>query len=121
MHLVPEERAHRRPIDEHTVCAAVAGIGDPSDVRSWAARFALLAEPGRLAVLLAVHRAGPIAVSDLAIATGISETAVSQTLRILRTSGTVTAAKDGRVVRYRLADPAVAALLDPIPALPHTE
>jgi ArsR family transcriptional regulator, lead/cadmium/zinc/bismuth-responsive transcriptional repressor len=118
MHLVPEERAHRRSIDEHTVCDAIAGIGDPDTVRTWAGRFSMLAEPGRLSVLLAIHHAGPIAVTDLALATGISETAVSQILRLLRVSGTVAAAKDGRIVRYRLLDPDTAALLDSIPALP---
>jgi DNA-binding transcriptional ArsR family regulator len=117
MHLVPEERAHRRPIDEHTVCEAIAGIGDPEAVRSWADRFSLLADPGRLSVLLAVHRAGPIAVTDLAMATGISESTVSQILRLLRVSGAVAAAKDGRVVRYRFTDPALAPLLASIPPL----
>lgn len=112
MHLVPESRAHRRAIDEHTVCEAIEGIGDAARVNEWAARFSLLGEPNRLSVLLAVHRAGPIAVSDLALATGISDTSVSQILRLLRASGTVTADKDGRVVRYRLTDPGMAALLD---------
>jgi DNA-binding transcriptional ArsR family regulator len=119
MHLVPEERAHRRPIDEHTVCEAVAGIGDPETVRGWADRFSLLADPGRLSVLLAIHRAGPIAVTDLALATGISESTVSQILRLLRVSGAVAAAKDGRVVRYRFTDPTLAPLLAPIPPLEH--
>jgi DNA-binding transcriptional ArsR family regulator len=130
MHLVPPERAHRRPIDEHTVCAAIEGIGDPHQVAGQAARFALLGEPHRLTVLLAIRHAGPIAVSDLAIATGINDTAVSQILRLLRVSGTVRADKDGRVVRYRLTDPALADLLDrsrptaedpmaPAPEIPH--
>jgi DNA-binding transcriptional ArsR family regulator len=112
MHLVPEERAHRRTIDEHTVCDAIEGIGDAARIAEWASRFALLGEPGRLTLLLAVHHGGPIAVTDLAIATGISDTAVSQMLRLLRASGTVTPDKDGRVVRYRLTDARTAALLD---------
>jgi DNA-binding transcriptional ArsR family regulator len=112
MHLVPEERAHRRTIDEHTVCDAIEGIGDAARVAEWSARFALLGEPGRLTLLLAVHHGGPIAVTDLAIATGISDTAVSQMLRLLRASGTVTPDKDGRVVRYRLTDARMGALLD---------
>lgn len=116
MHLVPEERAHRRPIDDHTVCEAIEGIGDAAQIGAWATRFALLGEPGRLSLLLAIHHAGPIAVSDLAIATGISDTAVSQVLRLLRASGTVTADKDGRIVRYRLTDHRVAALLDSLNA-----
>ncbi|MCC9310589.1 metalloregulator ArsR/SmtB family transcription factor [Kitasatospora sp. RB6PN24] len=117
MHLVPEDRAHRRAIDEHSVCEAIAGIGDPDTVRTWAERFSLLADPNRLSVLLAIHRAGPIAVTDLALATGVNESAVSQILRLLRVSGTVAATKDGRVVRYRLVDHDTATLLESVPAL----
>ncbi|WP_347232720.1 metalloregulator ArsR/SmtB family transcription factor [Streptomyces sp. CT34] len=94
------------------MCDAIEGIGDPHQVHAWAERFALLADPGRLSLLLAVHRAGPIAVSDLALATGIRDTAVSQALRLLRASGAVHAAKDGRIVRYSLCDPEIARLLD---------
>ncbi|MEU6097299.1 metalloregulator ArsR/SmtB family transcription factor [Streptomyces sp. NPDC047079] len=112
MHLVPPDRAHQRAIDEHTVCDAIAGIGDRRHVRAWAERFALLADPGRLSLLLAVHRAGPIAVSDLALATGIRDTSVSQALRLLRASGAVQAIKDGRIVRYSLRDPEIAGLLE---------
>jgi ArsR family transcriptional regulator, lead/cadmium/zinc/bismuth-responsive transcriptional repressor len=118
MHLVPPERAHRKAIDEHTVCDAIQGIGDPDRIPAWAHRFSLLSEPHRLTVLLAVRHAGPIAVTDLATATGISDTAVSQILRLLRASGTVTADRDGRVVRYRLADPHVAGLLDQLERTP---
>jgi DNA-binding transcriptional ArsR family regulator len=111
MHLVPPERAHRKVIDNHTVCEAIEGIGDPDRIPAWADRFSLLSEPHRLTVLLALYHAGPIAVTDLATATGINDTAVSQILRLLRASGTVTAHKDGRVVRYRLSDSHVAGLL----------
>ena len=68
-------------------------------------------DPGRLALLLALHRAGPIAVSDLAVATGMKDTAVSQALRLLRTAGIVEGDKDGRVVRYRVTDDPTRALL----------
>ncbi|MFF6995122.1 winged helix-turn-helix domain-containing protein [Streptomyces sp. NPDC008313] len=112
MHLVPAERADRRSIDGHRVCDAVAAIGEPGHVRTWADRFSLLAEPHRLALLLALHRAGPLAVSDLAIATGMNDPAVSQALRLLRTAGIVAGEKDGRVVRYRLTDSRTGALLD---------
>ncbi|MFB7620973.1 ArsR/SmtB family transcription factor [Kitasatospora sp. NPDC056181] len=75
-------------------------------------RFSLLADPGRLALLIAVHRAGPICVTDLALATGIRDTTVSQALRLLRVTGIVSAARDGRTVRYVLRDPQIARLLD---------
>lgn len=121
MHLVPADRAGHRTIDGHRVCEAIAAIGDPGHVRSWAERFSLLADPGRLALLLALHRAGPLAVTDLAVATGMRDPAVSQALRLLRTAGVVTGDKDGRVVRYRLVDEALRPLLDECAAADHHE
>jgi DNA-binding transcriptional ArsR family regulator len=112
MHLVPEERARQRTIDGHRVCEAIEAIGDLDLVRTWADRFALLADPSRLALLLALHRAGPIAVSDLAVATGMRDPAVSQALRLLRAAGVVAGEKDGRVVRYRLVSAEVGRLLE---------
>ncbi len=41
----------------------------------------------------------------------MSDTAVSQALRLLRTAGAVTARKDGRTMRYRLTDPVLEGLL----------
>jgi ArsR family transcriptional regulator, lead/cadmium/zinc/bismuth-responsive transcriptional repressor len=107
MHLVPADRAGRRVIDDHRVCEAIAAIGDPGDVARWAARFAVLADPGRLTLLLSIHAAGPISVTDLSVATGMSDTAVSQALRLLRAHDMVIAERAGRVVRYRLTDPVV--------------
>ncbi|GCB47546.1 metalloregulator ArsR/SmtB family transcription factor [Streptomyces sp. NL15-2K] len=111
MHLVPADRADRRTIDGHRVCDAIAAIGEPGHVRTWADRFSLLADPKRLALLLALHRTGPLAVSDLAIATGMNDPAVSQALRLLRAAGVVEREKEGRVVRYRVIDRDVRALL----------
>ncbi|MEW2293311.1 metalloregulator ArsR/SmtB family transcription factor [Streptomyces sp. NPDC006743] len=112
MHLVPADRAERRTIDGHRVCDAIAAIGEPGHVRAWAQRFSLLADPKRLALLLALHRTGPLAVSDLAVATGMKDPAVSQALRLLRAAGTVEGEKEGRVVRYRLVDEDVRHLLE---------
>jgi ArsR family transcriptional regulator, lead/cadmium/zinc/bismuth-responsive transcriptional repressor len=114
MHLVPAEHAHRRIIDDHRVCDAIAGIGDPANAHTWAERFALLADPGRLSLLLAIHAVPEICVSDLAVAAGMNDTAVSQALRLLRAAGVVQARKDGRIMRYRLTDATVHALLHQI-------
>ncbi|WP_084700064.1 ArsR/SmtB family transcription factor [Streptacidiphilus anmyonensis] len=118
MHRVPAERADRRVIDGHTVCAAIESIGDADRLAAWADRFALLGEPHRLAVLLALHHAGPIAVTDLATATGIADPAVSQILRLLRTAGVVAGTKDGRIVRYALTAPHLAPVLDQLRPAP---
>ncbi|GGX42367.1 hypothetical protein GCM10010341_75380 [Streptomyces noursei] len=81
-----------------------------------AKRFALLVDPGKLSLLLAVRRAGPIAACDLALAAGIRGTAVSQALRLLRASGAVQADKDGRIVRYSLRASQIAARLEALSA-----
>lgn len=112
MHLVPADRAGRQAIDGHRVCDAIAAIGEPDHVRTWADRFSLLADARRLALLLALHRTGPLAVSDLALATGMNDPAASQALRLLRAAGVVTGEREGRVVRYRLVDAEVRGLLD---------
>jgi DNA-binding transcriptional ArsR family regulator len=104
VHLVPADRAGRRIIDQERVCDAIAAIRDPAAITAWAQRFALLGEPNRLAILRAIATAGPISVTDLAVATNINDTGVSQTLRLLRATGTVTAQRDGRVLRYHITD-----------------
>jgi ArsR family transcriptional regulator, lead/cadmium/zinc/bismuth-responsive transcriptional repressor len=111
VHLVPADLGHR-VLDGELVCAALGALGDCGDIDGWAQRFKLMAEPGRLALLLCIYRAGPISVTDLAAAAGRSDTTVSQALRLLRAGGTVAACRDGRIVRYRLADERMAALLD---------
>jgi ArsR family transcriptional regulator, lead/cadmium/zinc/bismuth-responsive transcriptional repressor len=112
VHLLPAERADQRIIDGERVCQAIAALDDPAEIQSRAQRFALLADPTRLAVLTCIQAAGPISVSDLAAATGINDATVSQTLRYLRAAQTVSSHRDGRVIRYRLADDAIAALLN---------
>jgi DNA-binding transcriptional ArsR family regulator len=115
VHLLPAERRGQRVIDGERVCQAIEAIGDAAALRARAAQFALLADPTRLTVLTCIHAAGPISVSDLAAATGITGTTISQTLRYLRASGTVAAERDGRVIRYRLAGSTLTALLSHSP------
>jgi ArsR family transcriptional regulator len=65
-----------------------------------------LASPRRLEILHALAR-GPIEVGRLAAAIGATQPNVSQHLGVLRAAGIVEAERDGREVRYRLADPDV--------------
>ena len=83
------------------------------DIDQWAARFALLGDPTRLRLLAAMHGAGPqvATVGELASAAGITPTAASQALRVLRTQGWVRDSKVGRTVRYTLVDDTVHSLL----------
>jgi ArsR family transcriptional regulator, lead/cadmium/zinc/bismuth-responsive transcriptional repressor len=111
MHLLPAERSGHRIIDGERVCEAIAALGEPGTIEVRARQFALLGDPTRLAVLICIQAAGPISVSDLATATGINDTTVSQTLRHLRAAQAVSTERDGRVIRYQLASTAIAALL----------
>lgn len=48
---------------------------------------------------------GPITVGRLADETGLAQPNVSQHLALMRSAGVVEAERDGREIRYRLADP----------------
>jgi DNA-binding transcriptional ArsR family regulator len=120
VHLVPADRASRHVIDDHRVCDAIAGLPEPETIAERARRFSLLSDPSRLSLLLCIATAGPIAVTDLAVATGLLDTTVSQALRHLRAHGAVRANRDGRILRYTLADEELADLLRPLAvATPH--
>ena len=112
MHLIPAERANRRIIEEDKVCEAIDSLADPGSIRAWAERFALLGDPTRLRLLLCIRAAGPISVSDLAVAVDLNSDTVSQTLRLLRASHTVTTQRDGRIIRYQIQDPTIGDLLN---------
>jgi DNA-binding transcriptional ArsR family regulator len=80
--------------------------------------FGLLADPGRLTLLVTL-RTGPANVQTLAAAAGMSESATSHALRLLRARRVVDARRVGRMAFYRLADAHVGTLLDT--ALAHAE
>jgi ArsR family transcriptional regulator, lead/cadmium/zinc/bismuth-responsive transcriptional repressor len=105
------EQRHRALDEDHRVCAAIDALPAGETMQAWVTRFALLADPTRLTLLLCIHAAEEICVSDLALAAGLKDTTTSQALRLLRAQGLVTARRSGRVVRYRLADETVHALL----------
>jgi ArsR family transcriptional regulator, lead/cadmium/zinc/bismuth-responsive transcriptional repressor len=111
VHLLSAEQAGHRVIDGERVCQAIAALGDREVIQARARRFAVLGDPTRLMILTCIKAAGPISVSDLAAATGLNDTTVSQTLRYLRASEIVATERDGRVIRYRLASDSIATLL----------
>lgn len=74
--------------------------------------FALLGDPSRVRLLYALLEDGECAVTDLAHAAELSQSACSHALRLLRTAGVVTSRRDGRQIYYRIADSHVRMLLD---------
>lgn len=84
---------------------------DVAGLEHWAQRFDLLSDANRLRLLVCLHHTPGQSVTELAAAVGMSATAASHALRLLRYQGWVTAAKSGRIVRYRLADETIHRLL----------
>ncbi len=112
MHQVPPPRRDVRVIDPDQVCDAAAVLADAEQVRQSAAVLDALGDVHRLSILLALHHAGDLCVSDLAFAVGMSDSAVSHALRLLRAHGMVTAHRQGRLVRYRVTGELTTRLLD---------
>jgi ArsR family transcriptional regulator len=88
------------------ICAYVDPVGMDEITVMQAEVLKTLASPRRLEIL---HRLfeGPREVGRLAVELRLSQPNVSQHLSVLRTAGLVEAERDGREVRYRLADPDV--------------
>ena len=87
-----------------------SGKGSDDAIRDAADVFGLLADPGRLR-MLSVLADGQASVGVLARAAGLSESAASHALRLLRAHRVVEARREGRLVNYRLADAHVRDLL----------
>lgn len=90
------------------------------DVEQAADVFALLGDPNRLRLLMALLAGGEMCVCDLAASAGMSESATSHAVRWLRAHRIVSAPRrHGRMMYYRLEDAHVRMLLDL--ALAHTQ
>jgi DNA-binding transcriptional ArsR family regulator len=68
-----------------------------------------LASPRRLEIVHFLGENGPVEVRKLADHFGSTQPAISQHLAALRGVGIVEAVRDGREVRYQLADPEIVA------------
>lgn len=70
-----------------------------------------LANPHRLMVLCSLVEAGGMKVGDIAERVGLSQSALSQHLARLRGEGLVVFTREAQVLRYRIADSRIEALL----------
>jgi ArsR family transcriptional regulator, lead/cadmium/zinc/bismuth-responsive transcriptional repressor len=100
-----------RIVDRDRVANVRACMPAGEQVAELADVFGLLADPGRLRVLVALLE-GEMCVCDLAAAAGASESAASHHLRLLRAHRVVQVRRTGRMAYYRLADAHVRMLLD---------
>jgi DNA-binding transcriptional ArsR family regulator len=98
----------------HADPARITAIRDSAppveDVASLSEIFKALGDPTRLRLLTSLGQ-GELCVCDLASLAGISESATSHQLRLLRALRLVRARRDGRMVYYRLDDDHVVGLV----------
>ncbi len=85
---------------------------DPAREERLIETFRLLADRGRMRIVLALHAADELAVGELAAAAGLSPTACSQQLRLLHVARLVKRRREGRRVYYSLFDEHVVELIE---------
>ena len=99
-----------RIIHEDRVNHARQAALDNTEVDNLSALFKAMGDPSRLKILWALIQE-EMCVCDLAAYLGISESAVSHQLRLLRQLQLVTSRREGPVLYYRLNDDHVSKLL----------
>jgi len=99
----------RIPIDPDAVAAARAAAIPDGQLLVIVETFQALADPTRARILYALTQR-PLCVRDLAILVGVSESAASHQLRLLRERRLVKPRRAGNVIYYDLDDHHVAAL-----------
>lgn len=99
-----------RIVDADAVAAALRTLPDDAARTRLVDIFRALADPTRIRLLLALS-GRELCVCDLAEVSGVSESAVSHQLRMLRDLRLVSWRRDGKRAVYRLADDHVGDLL----------
>ncbi|HEY7294195.1 MAG TPA: metalloregulator ArsR/SmtB family transcription factor [Dehalococcoidia bacterium] len=99
-----------RSVDPQRVQAVQTRLLDDEAYVDLAETFRALADSTRAKIIHALSEQ-PLCVCDLAQVVGVSEPAVSQHLRLLRSLRIVRGRRDGKMVYYRLDDAHVRSLL----------
>ena len=99
-------------VEPERVQAVLERLPSEGVFQDLAETFRVLSDPGRVRLISALLEAGELCVCDLAAVTGLSQTACSHNLRLLRSSRLVRYRKQGRNVYYSLDDAHIRLLLD---------
>lgn len=105
-----QDLCERRIIHEDRVESARKQLLQVPGIEAMGDLFKAIADPGRLQILLALDLQ-EMCVCDLAALLGVSESAASHQIRILRTMNLVKNRRDGQVLYYRLVDDHVMQLI----------
>lgn len=109
---VPLDRCADPHVEPERAAALRSRLPDEHTSQELAETFRVLTDPGRVRLIVALLEAGELCVCDLAEATGLSQTACSHNLRLLRSRRLVRYRRQGRNVFYALDDAHIRLLLD---------
>ena len=98
------ERCDAECLHPEHVAPLLGRVIDHAVADEVASTFAILADTTRARILHALSLAEELCVCDMALLLGLSQSALSHQLRLLRSHRVVARRKAGRVVYYRLAD-----------------
>jgi len=110
--VVALDRCDVECVDPDRVRAVLERLPEGWVFQDLAETFRLLSDPGRVRLISALLEAGELCVCDLAAVTGLSQTACSHNLRLLRSMRLVRYRKQGRNVYYSLDDAHIRLLID---------
>jgi ArsR family transcriptional regulator len=99
----PAAKCKVKFVHEDKVRAARAALHDDQTTLDLSETFKILGDPTRLKILLALGKE-ELCVCDLAALLGVSESAVSHQLRVLKNLRLVKYRKEGKMVHYTLID-----------------
>ena len=85
-------------------------LPDDNSVRRIARFFALLGEPSRVRLLSALT-ISPLCVTDIAAILNMNQTTVSHQLRMLRDLDIVVCERQGKIIKYKIANPKINEIL----------
>ena len=110
--VTPLDRCLVECVDPELVASVRSRLPSERASQDLAELFGVLSDPGRVRLIVALLEGGELCVCDLAASTGLSQTACSHNLRLLRAQRLVRYRKQGRNVYYALDDAHIRLLLD---------
>ena len=107
----PADVCQTKCVHTDVVARVVKTLKPESTLQQLGEFYKVLGDPTRLKVLTALARA-ELCVCDIACLTGMSESAISHQLRVLRAARLVKYRRAGRIVYYSLADSHVSQIVE---------
>ncbi len=101
---------HSEDLHEAVVLALKSALPSESEIALTAELFKAFSDPTRIGILFTLSQ-GEICVCDIADTLGMTQSAISHQLRLLKNARLVKSRRDGKTVYYALADAHVLSIL----------